>query len=169
MADDDERNDDGLPLDPTARRAAVESQFDDYRAREAGLTEDDSMAGDARDTTEDDALAISDDDCLRAMLAKQLLRVGIQADSIRSLFQAIDRSTAPNAKPWSWLDSRESREQVACLVLLVSRGAAYLTTYERAKRWLGDRTALVIDVASFIREIEDRTGRPFQIAKPILH
>lgn len=109
------------------------------------------------------------EDALRIMLAKELIRVGLQVASIHSLFESIQHPTAPSAKSWAWLKSPEARTEVACLVLILSHralsgttGAAYLTTFEGAKQYLGARTAIVIDVSSFIREIEDRTGRRYE-------
>lgn len=114
-----------------------------------------------------------DEDVLRAMLAKELLRVGLQVASIHSLFEAVQTPTAPSAKPWSWLDSDDARAHGAALVLILSHrsmssttGMAYLTTLKDARRWQGNRgnrTAIVIGVSSFIRELEERSGRPFRL------
>jgi len=110
----------------------------------------------------------SAEDMLRTMLAKELLRVGLNVASIHSLFESIQAPTTPNAKPWAWLRSREARDAVACLVLSLGHralssatGTAHITTFDGAKQFLGQRTAIVIDVNSFIREIEERTGRPY--------
>lgn len=117
-----------------------------------------------------------DEDALRTMLSKELLRVGLQVASIHSLFESIQQPTAPSAKPWSWLDTQEARDQVAVLVLILghralssAHGAAYLTTFKGARHWLGQRTAIVIDVSSFIRELEERTGRPFKMTTESSH
>jgi hypothetical protein len=113
------------------------------------------------------------EDALRIMLAKELIRLGFQVAGIHSLFESIQRPTHPSVKPWSWLRSQEACTEIACLVLILSHralsgttGAAYLTNLAGAKRWLGDRTAIVIDVNSFIREIEERTGRSFVTQQP---
>jgi hypothetical protein len=111
----------------------------------------------------------SPDETLRTMLAKELLRCGLVVSSIHSLFASIEHPIAPSAKPWSWLASEEARTDGACLVLIhrhraLSRGAgtAHLTTAAGATQWLGQQTAIVIDVNSFIREIEARTGRRYE-------
>jgi DNA-binding transcriptional MerR regulator len=113
------------------------------------------------------------DDALRIMVAKELIRVGLQVASIHSLFEAIQKPTAPSAKPWSWLRTAEARDQGACLVLLLSHralsnstGAAYITTLVGAAQWLGRSTAIVIDLNGFIRDLENRTGRSFVTAEP---
>jgi len=101
------------------------------------------------------------DAMLQSVIATELRRrSGWQQASIEALFDAIDEATVQAAKPWSWLHTAEARNQVPCLLLIP--GAAYLTPFADAKLWLGHPEAVVIDVASFIREIEDRTGRCFE-------
>jgi hypothetical protein len=112
------------------------------------------------------------DATLRSMLARELRRlIGLQEVSIDSLFDALDTPTASVARPWSWLHTTEARVEVPCLVLLLrpmagtATGAAYLAPYAKAKRWMGHPDARVIDVASFIRAIEERTGRCFETGR----
>jgi len=93
---------------------------------------------------------------------------------IHSLFEAIQQPIAPSAKPWSWLRTADARREGACLVLILTHralsattGAAYLTTLDGAKQWLGQRTAIAIDVNSLIRELEERTGRRYDDLGPL--
>lgn len=110
------------------------------------------------------------DDLLRLMLADALRREGLSPSSIHDLFEAIESPTTPT-KPWSWLRSQEARTEVACLVLIFDAlgdtgGAVFLTTFRRAKQFLGLSNTKVIDVSSFMAEIERRTGRNFDEKNP---
>jgi hypothetical protein len=105
------------------------------------------------------------EDELRMMLSKDLQQAGVPAASLHSMFEAIERPASQGAKPWAWLRTSEAREEGALLVLVgdpaSTAGICYLATFNDGKRWLGNRTALVIDVNSYIRELEARTGQQF--------
>src|SRR4051812_34588016 len=112
-----------------------------------------------------DARTVDLDDALRLMLTTELRRIGVPASGLPSLFASLQVPLIPSGKPWSWLRSVEARTEVGCLVLLVDpalvspgTGAAYLSSFAHARLWLGQPGAVVVDVSSFIRELEDQTG-----------
>lgn len=114
-------------------------------------------------------LGYNDDDALRVMVSRELLRIGIQVSSIHSLFQSLETPALPTAKAWDWLKTEEARTQGAALVVIqphalaaARTGAVYLTTAQEAIAWLqSKRTVIVIDVGGFIDDLEQHTGKRY--------
>lgn len=158
---DDARDDDGLPLDPTARAAAVARQFDESFAglSFAGLKQLDERAPGRLDA----------DDALRLIVARELVGLGVEIDSLPSLFDSLQTASTPRAKPWAWLRTEEARLQGAALVLFrpvrasaCGIGAACVTTAATAVEWLrSKRGAIVIDIGAIIQRIEHATGQSY--------
>jgi hypothetical protein len=114
-------------------------------------------------------LGFSADDALRIMVSRELLRVGVQVGSLRSLFASLETPSVPNAKRWAWLRTEDCRRQGAALVLVQPHalaptgvGAVGLTTAAQAVEWLqSKRTVVVIDVGACIKQIEEHTGQSY--------
>lgn len=119
-------------------------------------------------------LGFTFDDALRIAVARELLSVGVQLPSIKSLFAALDAPHAARGKTWPWLKTAEARYTGAALVLLLAHpllpdatGAVYLTTARDAVDQLAQRparTVIVIDVNALIGQLEQHSGQAYSSA-----
>ncbi len=162
---DAERDDDGLPLDPTARAAAVAAQFDEHYAFLKRLDE-----REARSHNENlqRNLGFTADDSLRLVVARELVNLGVQVDSLRSLFDSLETASSPRTKPWPWVHTEDARRQGATLVLFrpvrasaCGIGAACVTTAAQAVEWLRTKRAVtVIDIGAILARMEQAAPPP---------
>jgi hypothetical protein len=116
-------------------------------------------------------LGFSMEDALRIMVARELMRTGVQVSSLDSLFKRIEDSPAASARRWAWLRNVEERSLLGAAIVLIlpqphaadSTANCFLTTALEAVEIMktAKRTVVVVDVGALIVRLEEHTGQRY--------